>query len=182
MRFYGNTTDKTDMYVEVDGIGTHLNMNYQGYSSDATSRTTYRRRMELQQDSLIVSSTEALDLGDSIKEKKKDPLEHITLIVDGNSCISGGNFKLWPGYKVTLNFPKIGMTNEVWRVETVELKCFPHQDISGHGHDFTAKLDCVPETTKVDFMRWGPVAKRRSLIPFLSGEAFKRRSNRKWLP
>ena len=181
IRFYGTTTAKEEIFVDIDGLNFH-DVNYVGYSSDQTSRTAYRRRMELQQDDRLVSSTQAQDLTDSILEKKKDPLEHITLTVNGDSCISAGAFKLWPGYKVTLNFPKIGMTNEVWRVEQAELKCFPHQDLSGHGHDFTAKLSCVPETTKIDHLELATVAKARSLIPFLSREAFKRRSRRTWLP
>jgi len=181
IRFYGTTTAKQEIFVDIDGLN-FKDVNYVGYSSDATSRTAYRRRMELQQDDRLVSSTQTQDLTDSILEKKKDPLEHITLTIDGNSSISGGNYKLWPGYKVTLNFPKIGMTNEVWRVEQAELKCFPHQDLSGHGHDFTAKLSCVPETTKIDHLELATVAKARSLIPYLSREAFKRRSRRTWLP
>jgi len=181
IRFYGTTTAKEEIFVDIDGLN-FLDVNYVGFSSDATSRTAYRRRMELQQDNQLTSSTMTDDLTDSILEKKKDTLSHVTLTVDGNSCISGGNFKLWPGYKVTLNFPLAGISSAVYRVEQAELKCFPYQDLSGHGHDFTVKLSCVPETKKLDHLDYPALSRSRSIVPHLSREAFKRRSRRTWLP
>jgi len=181
MRFYAATVAETDVYMEVDGIGTH-HMNYGGYANDSTSRTNYRKRMELHQDSQLSTHAETLDLADSILEKKKDPLEHITLTVKGSSCISGGSFKLWPGYKVTLNFPKLGISSEVWRVETAELKCFPHKDLSGFGHDFTAKLDCVTQSIKINHLDYAVMSRPRSITPHLLRESYKRRSDSKWLP
>lgn len=181
IRFYATTTTKQEVFIDVDGMD-FADVNYVGYSSDATSRTTYRRRMELQQDDNLTSSTMAQDLSDSILEKKKDPLEHINLTVDGNSCISGGVYKLWPGYKVTLNFPKIGMTNEVWRVESATLKCYPHGDLSGHGHDFTALLSCIPYDAKMDHLEYSSLANPRSAHHFWAKEAYKRRANKTMLP
>jgi len=181
IRFYGTTTAKQEIFVDVDGLN-FKDVNYVGYSSDGTSRTAYRRRMELQQDAQLTSSTMTQDLTDSILEKKKDTLSHVTLTVNGNSCISGGAFKLWPGYKVVLNFPLAGINTATYRIEKVELHCFPYQDISDHGHDFTAKLSCVPETRKLDHLEYPALSKPDSLIPHLSREAFKRRSARKWLP
>jgi len=138
--------------------------------------------MELQQDDRLVSSTQALDLSDSILEKKKDPLEHITLTIKGDSSIVAGTYKLLPGYTVVLNYPKLGISNETWRIETAQLKCFPYQDLSGHGHDFIVELSCVPQTTKIDHLELASIAKSRSVLPLLSREAFKRRSRRTWLP
>jgi len=181
VRFYADTTED-EIVLDVDGIGSHLNMNYVGYSSDATSRSAYRRRMELHQDSQLNTSAKVQAVTDSILEKKKDKLNHVTLTVDGNSCISGGAFKLWPGYKVTLNYPKAELSSTDYRVEEIELRCFPYQDISGHGHDFTAKLNCVKDTKKLDHLEYPVLAKPRSLVPHLSREAFKRRSRRTWLP
>lgn len=174
VRFYAATIAEDEVYIEVDGIGKH-NMNYGGYQSDGTSRSAYRTRVEIQQDNALTAFSKSLDVSTSVLEKKKDPLEQINLKILGSSAIVSSNLKLLPGNTVVLNLPLLGISSETWRLTNLAFKCFPYFNLS-HGHDFIGEISCLPQNLKVDSLKLAQIVRRRSPVPRISEEAFKRRA------
>ena len=114
--------------------------------SDATSITAYRQRDYVEK---LPSATESETdkRAASLKEKNKDPIAPLQVIVPGTEVIVGGAWKCLPGLTLQLDCADLNISSgaaDNYRIIDATVECWPYVDLHS-GRDFIAILNLIPK-------------------------------------
>lgn len=119
---------------------------------DDTSISTYWKRQVPLTKSDFGTYTEALQYATSIKDKRKDPLEKLTLWAKGDAGLVSGAWVMLPGYRVNVTIDKLGLTNASYRF--VEIHHIIDRAAPTMGWNHIVEVSLVPATAKLQTMLW----------------------------
>jgi len=105
----------------------------------------------------ITTQKELQGYADMIANKRKNPLESLTLWAAGDVGLIGGEWKWLPGYRVNVNIPLLNINNKEYRFMEVHNVIDRLQPEMGWIHRVECSL--IPATVSVDTLRWSYVAK-----------------------
>jgi len=142
LRLYLRSTDANATWTVYTD---HLRFDEKPYDYDTTDAGSVADYLRCDSVEYLNESTlaEITAKGTSILAKLHDPFKSLDLVVDGTLGVVGGVMKWLPGNTLTVTCTVFDLAAVVYRMLEITLICNPKTDVVP-GHDFIAKVHCVP--------------------------------------